>query len=141
MKATVTTIAAVLAITLGTAAAQATQTVQTAPAVQAPDSQKSSDVTVTGCVIQGSSPTVFILDNAKKDPASTTEKGLRFILAAKDDDVDLRTNLNKEVRVVGEIDAKVSDDPPTVPPDPEKTLPKFKAKTVTMVADTCTAGR
>jgi hypothetical protein len=145
MRATVTTLAAVLAITLGTAAAQATQTAQTtqaAPTTQEPQKQMPPEVTLTGCVVQGSSPTVFILDNAKKDPASTTEKGVRYVLASAVEDVDLRTHLNHEVRIVGEVDIKVSADPvtppvPPVPPDPEKNLPKLKAKSVTMVSDTC----
>jgi hypothetical protein len=145
MRATVTTLAAVLAITLGTAAAQATQTAQTtqaAPTTQEPQKQMPPEVTLTGCVVQGSSPTVFILDNAKKDPASTTEKGVRYVLASAVEDVDLRTHLNHEVRIVGEVDIKVSADPvtppvPPVPPDPEKNLPRLKAKSVTMVSDTC----
>jgi hypothetical protein len=145
MRATVTTLAAVLAITLGTAAAQATQTAQTtqaAPTTQEPQKQMPPEVTLTGCVVQGSSPTVFILDNAKKDPASTTEKGVRYVLASAVEDVDLRTHLNHEVRIVGEVDIKVSADPvtppvPPMPPDPEKNLPRLKAKSVTMVSDTC----
>ena len=138
MKRTVTTLAAVLAITLGTAATQATEQKKTPP-----------EVTLTGCVVQGSSPTVFILDNAKIDPASTTEKGVKYILASAVEDVDLRTHLNKEVRIVGEVDVKVKADPvtppvppvPPVPPDPEKDLPKLTAKSVTMVSDTCTLVR
>ncbi len=157
MKAAVTTLAAVLAITLSTAATYATQNppTQTTPATQATDQKQTPpEVTLTGCVVQGSSPTVFILDNAKKDPASATEKGVKYILASAVEDVDLRTHLNKEVRIVGEVDVKVKADPvtpavtpavtppvtPTVPPvpaDPEKDLPKLKAKSVTMVSDTC----
>ena len=149
MKVTVTTLAAVLAITLGTAATQAIQTTQAPPATQATEPQKQTppEVTLTGCVVQGSSPTVFIFDNAKKDPASATEKGVKYLLASAVEDVDLRTHLNHEVRIVGEVDIKVSADPvtppavPPVPPDPEKNLPKLKAKSLTMVSDTCPALR
>jgi hypothetical protein len=152
MKAIVTTLAAVLAIMLGTAAAQATQTVQATQVTPATDPQKQMppEVILTGCVVQGSSPTVFILDNAKKDPASTAEKGVRYLLASVIEDVDLRTHLNHEVRITGEVDAKVSADPVTAPPVPpvpppptdlEKALPKLKAKSVTMVSDTCAAVR
>ena len=148
MKATATTIAAVLAITLGTAVTQATQVPPTAPPAQATAPQKPMppEVILTGCIVQGSSPTVFILDNAKKDPSSTTEKGVRYLLASAVEDVDLRTHLNHEVRITGEVDVKVSADPVTAPPvppvppvptDPEKTLPKLTAKSVTMVSDTC----
>jgi len=150
MRTAVTTLAAVLAITLGTAATQATQNppTQTTPATQATDPQKQTppEVTLTGCVVQGSSPTVFILDNAKTDPASAAEKGVKYILASAVEDVDLRTHLNHEVRIVGEVDVKVSANPvtppvPPVPPDPEKDLPKLKAKSVTMVSDTCAVSR
>lgn len=154
MKATVTALAAVLAITLSTAATQATQTppTQAAPATQAaaPQKQMPPEVTLTGCVVQGSSPTVFILDNAKKDPTSATEKGVKYFLASAVEDVDLRAHLNHEVRIVGEVDVKVSADPVTAPPvppvpppptDPEKLLPKLTAKSLTMVSDTCPSVR
>ena len=152
MKAIVTAFAVVVAVTLGTAATQAAQVPQTAqPTQTVPADQKKvpPDVTLTGCIIQGSSPTVFILDNAKLDPASTTEKGVRYLVAGVSEDVDIRTHLNKQVRIVGEVDAKVSADPVTVPPvppvtpptDPEKGLSKLKAKSVTMVSDTCATVR
>ena len=150
MKAIVPAFAAVLAITLGTAATQATpQTPQAppAPVPQATDQQKQPpEVILTGCIVQGSSPTVFIFDNAKKDPSNATEKGVRYFLASAVEDVDLRTHLNHEVRIVGEVDVKVSADPVTAPPvppvpppptDPERLLPKLTAKSVTMVSDTC----
>ena len=139
MKATVTRLAAVLAITLGTAAIQASQ-------ATVPQKQMPPEVVLTGCIVQGSSPTVFVFDNAKKDPNNATEKGVRYLLASAVEDVDLRTHLNHEVRIVGEVDVKVSADPvtappvppvPPVPPDPEKNLPKLTAKSVTMVSDTC----
>jgi hypothetical protein len=143
MKAAVTTLAAVLAMTLGAAGTQATQATP-----QSTDSQKQMppEVTLTGCIVQGSSPTVFILDNAKKDPASTTEKGVRYFLASTVEDIDVRAHLNHQVRIVAELDAKVSADPVTLPPVPpvppppteaEKNLPKLKAKSLTMVSDTC----
>ena len=139
MRTVVTTLAAVLAITLSTAASQTSQ-------ATAPQKQTPPEVVLTGCIIQGSSPTVFIFANAKKEPNSATEKGVRYLLASVVEDVDLRTHLNKEVRIVGEVDVKVSADPVTAPPvppvppmptDPEKTLPKLTAKSVTMVSDTC----
>ena len=151
MKATVTSFAVVLAVTLGVAATEATQVPQTAQPTQAAQDQKQvpPDVTLTGCIIQGSSPTVFILDNAKKDPADTKEKGVRYLLASVSEDVDIRTQLNHQVRVVAEVDAKVSADPVTAPPvppvqpptDPEKSLSKLKVKSVTMVSDTCATVR
>ncbi len=147
MKSTVTTLAAVVAITLGTSAIQARQ--------ETPKQKISPpEVTLTGCVIQGATPTEFFLDNAKKDPASTEEKGVKYLLATTAEDIDLRKHLNHEVRVVGEVDLKVVSTTPampptpptTVPPDPqrpvvEKNLPKLSAKNVTMVSDTCAMTR
>jgi hypothetical protein len=165
MKQTVATLAAAVAIAFGTAAyaVQAPQTPQT------PESQKKTppEVVLTGCVIQGSGPTVFIFDNAKKEANSAVEKGVRYLLVSTVEDVDLRAHLNHEVRIVGEVDIKVSATPATpatppstppttppvttpatrpVPPDPqtpadEKTLPKLTAKSVTMVSDTCSMVR
>ena len=37
---------------------------------QQPQQEKPKDVTVTGCVIQGSSPTVFLLDAARFNPTA-----------------------------------------------------------------------
>jgi hypothetical protein len=152
MKATVTAFAVVLAVTLGAAATQATQVPQTTQSTQAAQTDQKlvpPDVTLTGCIVQGSSPTVFILDNAKKDPADAKEKGVRYLLASVSEDVDIRTQLNHQVRVVAEVDAKVSADPVTVPPVPptqpptdvEKSLSKLKVKSVTMVSDTCATVR
>jgi hypothetical protein len=151
MKATVTTLVAAVALTLGTAAPQAAQTSQaTPPAQAAPQKQVPPEVVLTGCIVQGSSPTVFILDNAKKEPDNANEKGVKYLLASAVEDVDLRTHLNHQVRITGEVDVKVSADPVTAPPvpptpppptDPEKVLPKLTAKSVTMVSDTCATVR
>lgn len=164
MKQTVATLAAAVAVALGTAA-YAVQAPQTPLAT---DSQKKTppEVVLTGCVIQGSGPTVFIFDNAKKEANSALEKGVRYLLVSTVEDVDLRAHLNHEVRIVGEVDIKVSATPATpamppstppttppvtpatrpVPPEPqtpadEKTLPKLTAKSVTMVSDTCSMVR
>ena len=100
--------------------------------------------------VQGSSPTVFIFENAKVNPSDANEKGVKFLLASVIEDVDLRAHLNHQVRITGEVDVKASTDPVVVPPvppvpppptDPEKALPKLKAKSVTMVSDTCQTGR
>ena len=52
--------------------------------------QKPAEVTLTGCLIQGSSPAVFIFENAKKDAKSTTEKGVSYIVVATSGDMNLR---------------------------------------------------
>lgn len=137
MKATLTTLAAAAVVALGTTVAEARQ---------AAGEQKQpppAEVILTGCIVQGSSPTVFLFENAKKDPASQAEKGVKYLLVATAEDVDLRTHLNHEVRVVGEIDAKVVS-LPVIPPEKapaESGLPRLNAKSVTMVSNTCSLAR
>ncbi len=93
-----------------------------------------ADTTLTGCLIQGSGPTVFIVDNAKADPKSTTEKGARFIVIASAEDLNLRQHLNHEVRITGKVEGTV---PVAGTKVEEKDLPKLNAKAVVMVSNTC----
>ena len=93
-----------------------------------------SDVTLTGCLIQGSGPTVFIIDNAKKDPKDAEEKGARYIVLAAAEDLNLRQHLNHEVRITGKPEGMV---PVAGTKVEEKDLPKFNTKAVVMVSNTC----
>lgn len=105
------------------------QTPRPAPAQPPPD------VTLRGCVLQGSAPAVFVLDNAKKDPKSTTEKGVRYLLIAGTEDLMLRAHVNHLVEMIGQVVAKPA--PRAGQPVTEKDLSTFTAKSLTMVADTC----
>lgn len=145
MKANVTTPVAALVIALAAAATCASQAVRQ-PTVQ----QKVAlpEVVLTGCIVQGASPTVFIFDNAKKDPNSALEKGERYLLNSVIEDVDLRTHLNHSVRITGEVDLRVSAMPVREPtgsnlprPGEERTLPRLNAKRLTMVSDKCAMDR
>jgi hypothetical protein len=103
---------------------------------------------------------VFILENAKAGSASASEKGKSYVLAVAPGSasVDFRTQLNRQVRIVGAADEKMatasasasaSDRAPgaaagaasaTIKID-EKDMPKLSAKSVARVGDTCaTAG-
>jgi hypothetical protein len=97
-----------------------------------------SDTTLTGCVTQGSSPTVFLLGNARMNARDTNEKGKDYILVAATEDLSLKTHLNHEVTVTGNAETKVAPMPPAGQKVNEKDLPKLTAKSVTEVADTCT---
>ena len=131
MKTVLTTLAA-LAIVAASLSARQEQ--------QAPPTQKDPvDVMMTGCVVQGSAPDVFLFDNAKKDPKSTTEKGERYLIVASAEDLPLRASLNHEVQMTGKITTK-----PALPPGQkptEKDLSIFASRTVTVVSDTCGAAR
>ena len=102
---------------------------------QTPQNSPKPDVALTGCLIQGSSPAVFIFDNARKDPKDQNEKAGRYVVVAVGEDLNLRSNLNHEVLIMGSPEMKV------LPPGKvdEKDLPRFSAKSVTLVSNTCTA--
>src|SRR5215471_20579 len=102
------------------------------------DQTKPADVTITGCVTQGSSPTTFILDNARMNPRDQNEKAKSFLLVASTEDLGLAKHLNHQVSVTGSAETKMAPPAPAGQKPAEKDLPKLTAKAVTMVADTCT---
>ena len=143
MKTLITTLAICAAVTMSVAANQAgqgqqqQQQQQQTPPTPPQTPQTIADTTLTGCLIQGSGPTVFIVDNAKADPKSTTEKGARMIVIAAAEDLNLRQHLNHEVRITGKVDGTV---PVAGTKVEEKDLPKLNAKAVVMVSNTCPLG-
>lgn len=112
---------------------------QNQPKPAAPAQNNPGDVTITGCVTQGSSPTVFLLGNARMNARDTNEKGKDYILVAASEDLSLKTHLNHEVTVTGNAEMKAAPMPPAGQKVQEKDLPKLTAKSITEVADTCTA--
>jgi hypothetical protein len=140
----ITTTAVVLFVALGCAHSQAQQTDQQ-PALQ---KMQPSNIELTGCLIQGSSAAVFLLDKAKKDPKDANEEPVRyFISPTAAPDIDLKAHLKHSVRITATEDFKVSAMPVRVPKSPsserpgeERTLPRLIIKSVTMVSDKCPAG-
>jgi hypothetical protein len=103
------------------------------------DQQKTPpDVSVTGCLTQGSAPTVFILDNARMNPRDQNEKAKSFLLVAATEDLGFASHLNHQVSVTGIAEVKAPAMPPAGQKPTEKDLPKLTAKSLTQVADTCT---
>jgi len=92
-------------------------------------------VTVTGCLVQGSGPNVFVIKDAKKDAKSTSEKGVSYVVVASGENTNLRTHLNHQVTVSGESDGRVA--PSSTERSTESELPKLTAKNVTMISSTC----
>jgi hypothetical protein len=128
MGAVVVASALVLAQQAGTAQSTA----------QTPAAPKGSDVTVTGCLIQGSDASTFLLDNARTATQSRTEKGQTYMLVASGEDLGFAQQLNHEVSITGSADQKT---PPPVAAGQkvnEKDLPKLNASALTMVSDRCT---
>ena len=79
---------------------------QTPPQTPRNTQDKGQEVTLTGCLIQGSGPSVFIIDEAKRSADDKNEKAMSYILAEDPSakNLDFRTNLNHKVRIVGMLD-------------------------------------
>ena len=123
----------------GLLAAQAAGSAQQPPAQNPPQqAQKAAETVITGCVIQGSSPTVFVLETARVNPQDKNEKVKTYLLVAGTEDLKFNDHLNHEVRVTGVAEAKTIPTPPAGQKVAEKDLPKLTAQSVTMVADRCT---
>lgn len=123
----------ILVVCAATVVSLAAYQAQAAPAQK----QNPPDLTLTGCLVQGSSASVYLFDNAKRDPKSQTEKGARYLVVINAEDLPLRQNLNHEVEMTGSIELKAP--PPPGQKAEEKDLSLFKTKSVTSVSDTCTA--
>lgn len=103
---------------------------------------KTSDVTVTGCLIQGATETSFVLDNARMNPKDEKETGKRYLLVSHIEDMPLKNLLNHEITATGVVatpPGATASMPPVTPPVTEKNLPVLTAKTIATVADRCTA--
>ncbi len=127
----------VLASVMAASALIAAQSGTTPP--KSATANPSAHVTVTGCLTQGSSPAVFILDNARQKPDDKTEKGQSYVIVAASEDLPFAANLNHEVSATGSADAKVAAPAPAGQKATEKDMPRFSAKSLTLVADRCTA--
>lgn len=91
---------------------------------------------LTGCLVQGSGPTVFIFENAKKDTKNAAEKGVSYMVVSNVADVNLRDHLNHQVEISGKADPKPAPVTGAAKIE-EKDLPKLTLKTVTLVSNTC----
>lgn len=127
-----------------------------APAPQAREAAR-PDVTLSGCLVQGSSPSTFILENAKSSAADSgamasasasgrEAKGLSYLVSATATSVDLKSQLNHQVSITGTADAAAMSSAPSGQAGAsadrsksEKDLPKLSAKSVIKLGDTCSA--
>ena len=126
-------------VTLVVCAAVAFVSAQQAQTPAPQDQKPAPDVSVTGCLLQGSAPSVFLVDNARRDPTDRNEKPLKYMVIVGAEGVTLRPHLNHEVQLTGQPEVKPAPAPGQKVE--EKDLPKFTAKTITMVSDTCSASR
>ena len=122
------------------------------PAVQTPPSaatpQAQDQMILTGCLVQGSSPTVFILEDARLRTGDRADKATSYIVVASGGSIDLKSQLNHQVSVAVPSDTKlVVETVPSARPDAaankalkmdEKDMVKITARSLSRVADTCT---
>lgn len=112
---------------------------QQATPPQTPQTQKAPEVTLTGCVIQGSAPSIYLFSGAKKNPDDPKEVGVTYMLVADSEDLNFKPHLNHSVRLTGLAEQKTPPVPPPGGKVAEKDLLKFTAKSATMVSDRCPA--
>jgi hypothetical protein len=105
------------------------------PAPEAP--RQIADVVLTGCLIQGASPAVFLLDNAKLSKNDPAEHAQTYVLKSDAEDVNFKNHLNHEVTITGSTMGVKEAQPPTGGKVEEKDLPTLAARSLTMVSDRC----
>jgi hypothetical protein len=108
MKRLVLSVIVASVFATGLVAAQGAGSAQNPPQ----QAQKAPEVTITGCLIQGSSPTVFLFDAARINPQDKNERPKTYLLVAGTEDLKFKEHLNHEVRITGLAEAKTVPNPP-----------------------------
>ena len=126
-----------VALATSIAVAPSAPPTQTPPSEAQTPQQKAPEVTLTGCIIQGSAPSIFILSGAKKNPDDAKETAVTYFLVADAEDLNLKAHVNHSVRITGVPELKTPPVPPPGGKVAEKDLLKFTAKAATMVSDRC----
>jgi hypothetical protein len=108
----------------------------------APDQKDSDDTTLKGCLVQGSAPNVYILENAKLATDSSSAKGERYVVEIGAKPEQIQQILNSQVEVSGKAEEKAAAAGAEKKDDKkadESSLPKLTAKRISRVAATCPA--
>jgi hypothetical protein len=111
------------------------------PPLQTSAKPTEAEITLTGCLVQGSAPNVFVLQNAKRDPKSATEKAARYVVVPAAEDLVLKPHLNHQVRILGVPDGRPQPTPQAGGTIDEKLVPALSAKSLTMVSAACGTDR
>jgi hypothetical protein len=99
---------------------------------------KPAEVSITGCLVQGSAPNVFILENARAKPEDQGEKAVTYVITTVKPEMSLKAHLNHSIKVTGNAEKlSAAAAPPAGQKPKEGDLPKFTASSVTMVSDRC----
>jgi hypothetical protein len=128
MKSLISALA--VCLVAGAVSAGAQQQQQTPP----PQPPEQPQITLSGCLTQGSMPSIFILENAKPATGTTQETGTRYLVVTETKDIDLLAHLNHEVQLTGASEGVI---PPPEKPAEEKDLPKLRVRALEMLSNTC----
>lgn len=101
---------------------------------QTPPPPERQEITVSGCLAQGSMPSVFILENAKSPTGTTQETSARYVVVAESKTVDLLKHVNNEVQLKGAPEGVI---PPPEKQRDEKSLPRLRASALMLISNTC----
>ena len=105
-----------------------------APAPAAAPQDDADDTTLKGCLIQGSSPNSFVLENAKLSTDAADAKGKSYAVEIQAAPDQIKSIVNTHVQIVGK--AEKSD---SASSDDKKDMPKLTAKRISRIAATCPA--
>ena len=110
-----------------------------APGAAGPSQASPDDTTLKGCLIQGSGPTTFILENAKLSSDAADAKGKNYVVEISAQPDQIKSIINSHVQIVGTAAKDSSASSADEKKRDEKDLPKLTAKRITRLAATCTA--
>ena len=112
---------------------QQTQPLSTPPAQSQDWGASSNEVSLTGCIVQGSNPGTFILRDATKNPADLTERGVDYVLVPVTV-LYLESHVTHIVRISGELGTAGAE--PMAPQDLAGS--RLIARSLAMAAGSCT---
>jgi hypothetical protein len=127
-----------LAMTIVWTAAMAAQRGKTEPPSAVPPA--GPDLTVTGCVVEGTDAGVYVLTNVVTRPDGS-DLPKTFRLVSTGEDLDFALHSNHQVQAVGRAEVKATaprETPPGARIDP-RDLPAFSVKSMRSVSDRCVA--
>jgi hypothetical protein len=110
-------------------------------APQSKGADANPSVTLTGCLVPGTGPNEFVLQNVR--PKDTQQQSMSltaasYTVVASSNSVDLAKELNHQVEIKGRTDNSVPS--PTTEARVDQTMPpKLIANDIKSIADKCTA--
>lgn len=103
------------------------------PPAEAP---QAVDLTLTGCVVEGTDTGVYILANAVATP-ETPDVPRTFRLVSGGEDLDFTLHANHQVQAMGRAELKTVPEPPVGGRIDPRDLPAFAVKSIRSVSDRC----